>query len=503
MKITSFLKKRWVKYGIGAIVILAVIWFLFFKGGNGEKEPLVIQKGDFLQQVSVSGKIIATENVDLSFEQSGQIRSVYAKEGDKVFAGKLLASQDTAQLNAQLAEMQAGIDLQQAKLDQLLDGASSEDIRISENDVTSAKQDLDNAYDDAVTVLDSAYIKTYNASTAVLYLQNNYFTSQDQEGVKVSENKNIIDQSVTDAKKYLGYVSVSGDAGMMIIIDHIIAGLNDTYNALNVIRNQCDVGAYYAKVSSTDKASLDTHKANINTVLTSVKSAKQDILDYKIALEQAENKLALTKAPARTADIAVYQAQIAQAKAAAQNVLAQLRKRQIYSPMNGIVTKVDAKAGASMSAGQLAISVISDDPLLIESYIPEIYVSLVKVGHEATVILDAYGDQAPFMAEVASIDPAETMREGVSMYRAKLQFVDKDERIRSGMTSNVVITTDKRENTIAIPQGIIINKDGKKFVKVQEIKNIIEREVTAGLISSLGKIEIISGLKEGDVVVVE
>jgi len=65
----------------------------------------------------------------------------------------------------------------------------------------------------------------------------------------------------------------------------------------------------------------------------------------------------------------------------------------------------------------------------------------------------------------------------------------------------VVITTDKRENTIAIPQGIIINKDGKKFVKVQEIKNIIEREVAAGLISSLGKIEIISGLKEGDVVV--
>jgi multidrug efflux pump subunit AcrA (membrane-fusion protein) len=118
------------------------------------------------------------------------------------------------------------------------------------------------------------------------------------------------------------------------------------------------------------------------------------------------------------------------------------------------------------------------------------------------VTLDAYGVEVPFEATVVSVDPAETIRDGVSTYRAILQFSEQDERIRSGMTANVIITADRREGVIAIPQGAIISRDGKKIVRIKVGEETLEREVTVGEVSSIGSTEITSGLSEGDRVVI-
>ena len=71
------------------------------------------------------------------------------------------------------------------------------------------------------------------------------------------------------------------------------------------------------------------------------------------------------------------------------------------------------------------------------------------------------------------------------------------------MTANILITTEKKTDTISVPQGIIINKNGQKFVKVKEGNIVVERLVETGDISSLGQIEIVSGLKDGDMVILK
>src|SRR6185436_17088777 len=113
--------------------------------------------GEFVNQISVSGKVKAAQNVDLSFASAGIVRAVYVKVGDKVPAGKLIASQDTADLYAQASQMQAGIDLQQAKLNQLLAGALPQDIKTKEDAVISAKADLQNAYVSAQVALNVSH----------------------------------------------------------------------------------------------------------------------------------------------------------------------------------------------------------------------------------------------------------------------------------------------------------------------------------------------------------
>jgi RND family efflux transporter MFP subunit len=274
--------------------------------------------------------------------------------------------------------------------------------------------------------------------------------------------------------------------------------LTVAYNNLKFIREVAGETPYYANLSADDKASLDTHRSNVNTALANLISAKQDIESDSAAILQAQNSLESIKATPRTTDIAVYQAQIKQAQASLQEIQAQIRKKQVIAPISGTVTQVNAKVGSIMSPTDIAASIISSGEFQIESYVPEIYVALVKVGNEAQVTLDAYGQERKFMARVVSIDPSQTLKDGVSTYKTKLQFIDNTQEPKDGMSANVVIITSKKDNVIAVPQGLILIKDDKRFVRIMRGEEIIEQEVVIGDISSSGQVEIISGLFEND-----
>jgi multidrug efflux pump subunit AcrA (membrane-fusion protein) len=148
------------------------------------------------------------------------------------------------------------------------------------------------------------------------------------------------------------------------------------------------------------------------------------------------------------------------------------------------------------------MAVISKDKFKIETNVPEADIAKVGVGNVANVSLDAYGRDTIFPTKVIAIDPAETVIDGVSTYKVTLQFITEDERIKSGMTANIDIVTAKKEGILAIPQRALIRKDGIRIVRVLVEKEIEERKVETGIVGFDGFIEILSGLKEGETIVV-
>ena len=518
-------------YGVIAVLIAGAIGYFLFKNGNGQEQTLVVHPGDFVQQVSVSGKVVAAESLDLSFEQTGRVTGVWVKVGDKVFAWQILASQDIAQVEAQLAEARAGVDAQKAKLEQLLAGASPEDITVAETaaanaetTLANAEKSLDDARQNLIDKLQDAYTK---ADDAVLsktdQMFNNpqssnpqiVFSSDNQLQADINWERLLIGSMFKKWKESFLALSITSDFDQFTKeaksnLQQIKNFLDKTSTAVNNPSNCYNVGGSCGAIPTAWKTDNSTARSNINTALSNLSSAEEKLRteqsDVKTAegnLKTAQNQLALKKAPARPSDIALNKAQISQAEANVQNILAQLAKKQIRTPINGIVTVVNSKVGSIVSANETAISIISADALQIESYVPEKNIPLIKIGDNSIITLDAYGDDASFAAKVVSIDPAETIRDGVSTYRIKLQFSEKDERIKSGMTANILITTEKKTDTISVPQGIIINKNGQKFVKVKEGNIVVERLVETGDISSLGQIEIVSGLKDGDMVILK
>jgi multidrug efflux pump subunit AcrA (membrane-fusion protein) len=492
------------RFIVSAVILAAVgggTYVLFFNKPKTE-QILTVTKGDFIQQVSASGKIVARDTVDLSFEQAGSVKNVYVKVGDKVIKGQLLANQNTQELQAQVSEMQAGIDLQQARLNQLLAGNAPEDIKTSEDAVQSAQQTLADEYSAALVSAASAYTVLYNTYTTVSSIQNTYFSSSDQEGIKVQESKAAIQNEISAAKAALDAAQAGSDPGNInSALLQMVKSLNIAYQNVDTVRIQCDLGKYYLQVTDADKTSLDTQKTNLNASIKTITGEQSSIASDQLALSQAQDNLALKKAPARSSDIAVYQAQIKQAQAQEQGVVAQLEKKRIYSPLSGTVTLVNAKVGGVMASNDVAVSIIGSNDFQIESYIPEINISFIKVGDRAQMTLDAYGPDILFNATIASIDPAETIKDGVSTYKVVSELDGNDERIKSGMTGSIIITTLEKPGTISVPQGAVTGGPGKKMVRVKEGDKTVDRSVETGALSSSGYLEITSGLQEGEVVV--
>jgi multidrug efflux pump subunit AcrA (membrane-fusion protein) len=244
------------------------------------------------------------------------------------------------------------------------------------------------------------------------------------------------------------------------------------------------------KATGLSSSTLDSYKAGIITARTNVNTAITNAVDQKQNIDSQK------------ATIASEEAAIKSYEASIQNIEAQIAKTVLRSPIDGVVTKQDAKAGEIATAGTALVSVISASRFEIEANVPEVDIAGVKSGNAADITLDAYGNDVIFKAKVSSVDPAETVIEGVATYKVTLQFLEKDSRVKSGMTANIDILNQEKSDVFIIPQRLVVTRNGDKFVKLLEGETVKEIKVTTGLRSSDGNIEIIEGLKEGDKVVI-
>ena len=129
-------------------------------------------------------------------------------------------------------------------------------------------------------------------------------------------------------------------------------------------------------------------------------------------------------AGARSEDLAAQAARVAQAQAAVDLINVQISKTVLRSPIDGTVTKADAKAGEIALPAVPAIALINDGKFENELHLSETDIAAVKVGDSADVKLDAFGGKN-YQATIITIDPAEsTAPDGSSGYKIRLQFND-------------------------------------------------------------------------------
>jgi RND family efflux transporter MFP subunit len=166
------------------------------------------------------------------------------------------------------------------------------------------------------------------------------------------------------------------------------------------------------------------------------------------------------------------------------------------------VGRQEAKKGEIVAANAPIVSIISSSEFEIESNVPEADIAKLELGDDAEATLDAYGRDVVFSLKVVAIDPVETIIDGVATYKATFQFSEKSELIKSGMTADIDILTDYRQNVIIIPQRALITKNGDKFVRLLQQGETKESRVKTGLVGSDGNIEITEGLKEGDQIII-
>ena len=509
-------------------IILLIIFVLLlaigiYQGFLKEEEPIFtlaeVVWGNISQEVSETGQVKRGEEINLSFKNSGQIEKIYVEVGDQVESGESLAKLETTELAIQLQEAEAALEVAQAKLNKLSVGPTQEEIKIvqtavenSQVSLDTARQGLKDANEDALNVLDDSYLKVYNAFNEVDLIQRTYFTSNDQEGIKVRENKDKIELGMAQAKSYLDIAKAdSTNEKIETSLSEMKKSLEITSGALKVIRETCEEPAYRNLVSSTYKTSLDTHRGYINTALTNLANSQQSITSAQLAIESAEgvlqtaeDDLALTIAPARQEDIDLYQAQVNQAQAQVQLLENQIRDVTLKSPTKGQITKINKKVGelAQSALQDAVITLLPATPFEIEVDIYEEDVVKINIGNPVEISLVPFPDKI-FKGKVISIDPAEKIVEGVVYYETSIDFEEMPDNLKPGMTADLVIQTAFKENVLVIPEDALYEKNGKETVQVFQDREVKDKEIEIGLIGSNDLIEVISGLEEGEKVILE
>lgn len=232
---------------------------------------------------------------------------------------------------------------------------------------------------------------------------------------------------------------------------------------------------------STYKTDIITARAEVNTAQTNITNQIQTVDSQKATITSDQ------------ATIKSYQASI-------QNIQAQLAKSVLFAPINGIVTKQDAKVGQIASANTIVMSIISVSRFEIASNVPEIDIGKIAIGNSVRLTLDAFPGET-FSGKVKIIDPAETIIDGVVNFKVTIAFDKEDSRIKSGMTANLNIVTINKSGVLILPQFAIVENDRGTFVRKHNNNSVIEIPIKIGIRSQDGTVEIINGVSEGDRVI--
>ncbi|MEK7138094.1 MAG: efflux RND transporter periplasmic adaptor subunit [Patescibacteria group bacterium] len=500
--------------GIAGLIL--IIGILALSKGNGVSgEIFVVKKGTLTQVVSVTGKTQAVSNVELSFEKAGRVASIPVKVGDRVRAGQVLASLESGELRASLADALANVDVQKAKLDELLIGSRPEDISIKESELAKDKQDLVNYYGSVLNVSNDAFNKADDAlrqQLDALFTNDENLNPSLSFEISSSQFKTNIESrrlglgiELNEWSKKIGRL---GPISNETELDEILVFGNSYLSKLQSFLNDIFQGlnssvALSASTLETYKGNVDTARANISTALSTLTGKIQNISAQKIVVQKAQYQLDLEKAGSTKEQIAAQSAQVKQAKAKTQVIQAQINQNIIFAPFAGLVAKQDLEIGEVAAANVTFISLISDDKLEVEANVPEVSIGKVAVGNLAKIKLDAFSDEI-FEGRVGYVEPAETLVEGVVNYKIKVIFDKADKRIRTGLTADIDITTLTKENVLMIPSfAIQENEDGSFTVNQKEDREAVLVEIEVGVRGSDGSVEIISGLREDDEIVVD
>ena len=510
-KFLNSLKNR--KYLLITIaILLIVIGYFVFKKSNTSVETVTITHADFINQISASGRVVPSESVDLGFYQGGRVSSVRARIGEYVSSGSVIASIENGDMRATLEQRQAALLREEAKLKSLQLGTRPEQIAVTESSVASAETSLAQARQSLVNAISDAYTKSDDAvknkidqfySNSLTTNPSILISSADSNLItEVNSDRASVGFVLNDWKKTISQITLDAN------LDNNISGAQDNLNQVKTFLAEVssitnNTGSTYqgTAIPASWKSDTSIARSNIDNAISSFSLSATSYRTAQAALTTAQNNLKLQQAGATSEDIQGQEAQVKAAEADVISAQALLDKTVVVAPFGGQITKMDAKVGEIASPNVSLISMMSAGTFQIESYIPEVNISKIKVGQDVKVTLDAYGDSVVFKAKVISLDPAETIKDGVSTYKTKLQFLDRDDRIKPGMTANASIVTFEKPNTITIPEAVIYEKNGKKFVQIKKGDDVSEIEITTGERSSLGRVEVLSGLSDGDQVV--
>ena len=212
------------------------------------------------------------------------------------------------------------------------------------------------------------------------------------------------------------------------------------------------------------------------------------------------------------AKIAQAQAQVAQDQANLKQLDEQLSYTDIVSPIDGIVLSRDVQMGDAVSSilvlgssATLVMTLGDTSEVYVKGKVDESDIGKVYLGQRARIKVESFKDKT-FDGKVTKISPMGVEKDNVTTFEVRVSIQNPGGELKAEMTANAEIILEEHKNVLQIPEGAIIyDKDKKASVETPDPKGKDGKDKVAVNIgiSNGAKTEVLSGLKEGDQVVLQ
>ena len=175
----------------------------------------------------------------------------------------------------------------------------------------------------------------------------------------------------------------------------------------------------------------------------------------------------------------------------------------LTAPAPGIVASIANQVGEFVTGGNTNspfIVLTNTQSLVLHGTIGESDVAKLKLGQVANLTVDALTGQR-MTGRIVSLDPVATIQSGVPVYGIDIAVDVPASGIKAGMSASASVILASKQNVLTVPNTTIRTVSGQRGVQVLKDGEIVDTAATFGLANDTVT-EVVSGLAEGDVVVI-
>jgi HlyD family secretion protein len=394
-------KKLFIGGGIMAAFLLAGFYFWGDDSGTAQYLTARVERGNLRNTVTATGTLQAVTTVQVGSQASGTISALYADFNSVVKKGQIIAQLDPAVTKAQVDQAQANLQQARASLAQAKAAVANSRAGITD-----------------------AQAKNLAAKSTV---QNN------QAGVSASEaNVAVLKAQQDDALSLLKQQESLLKAGVIAQRDYDVA-----------------MTAY-----KTAEARYNQAVAQLNqSKLSEQSSASAGVAQSQAAVEQSKAQLQQSQA-----QVEQNTAQVQQAEAALSLAQVNLSHTTITSPIDGVVVSRDVNVGQTVAASLSAptLFTIANDltQMQVIANIDQADIGFVEQAKSVKFSVDAFpGKDFDGKIQEMRLNPVNV--QNVVTYNVVINVNNPEQTLKPGMTANLTITIDERNNVLKVPNSAL------------------------------------------------
>lgn len=389
--------------GVAAAAVLALGGIYFW--GNRSTAPVFmtarVERGNLRNSVTATGTLQAVTTVQVGSQASGTISALYADFNSVVKKGQVVAQLDPAVSKAQVDQSRAALQQAQASLQLARAGVANSRAAVSDSQARAlaAKSTVQNS---------QAGVSSAQANLAVLKAQ------QDDALSLLKQQESLLKSGVIAQRDY------------------------------DVAKT-----AYQAAQARYNQAA-----AQLNQSIYGEQSAA----GAGIAQSQAQVQQSQAQVQQSQAQVQQAQAQVQQAEAALRLAEVNLTHTTIISPIDGIVVSRNVDVGQTVAASLSAptLFTIANDlkQMQVIANIDQADIGLVENAKSVKFTVDAFpGKDFDSKIEEMRLNP--TNVQNVVTYNVVMDVSNPEQKLKPGMTANLTITIDERNNVLKIPNSAL------------------------------------------------